>query len=84
MKGLFSRPVCARRQTNGPPCIDQGFSYRQLQRRKTDSKWGCPVASHFGSVVEPMGKEWKLMMVVSSSGPEGGGEGGGGKWEHEA
>ena len=26
MKGAFSTPVCARKQTNGPPVIDQGFS----------------------------------------------------------
>ena len=25
MKGAFSTPVCARKQTNGPPGIDQGF-----------------------------------------------------------
>ena len=26
MEGAFSTPVCARKQTNGPPSIDQGFS----------------------------------------------------------
>ena len=26
MKGVFSTPVCARKQTNGPPVTDQGFS----------------------------------------------------------
>ena len=26
VKGAFSTPVCARKQTNGPPGIDQGFS----------------------------------------------------------
>ena len=25
MKGAFPTPVCARRQTNGPPGIDQGI-----------------------------------------------------------
>ena len=26
VKGAFSMPVCARKQTNGPPVIGQGFS----------------------------------------------------------
>ena len=26
MKGAFSMPICARKQTNGPPGADQGFS----------------------------------------------------------
>ena len=33
MKGAFSTPVCARKQTNGPPGIDQGFSTGSCNRR---------------------------------------------------
>ena len=33
VKGAFSTPVCARKQTNGPPGIDQGFSTGSCNRR---------------------------------------------------
>ena len=33
MKGAFSTPVCAKKQTNGPPVIDQGFSTGSCNRR---------------------------------------------------
>ena len=33
MKGAFSTPVCERRQTNGPPDIDQGFSTSSCNSR---------------------------------------------------
>ena len=32
MKGAFSTPVCARKQTNGPPITDQGFSTGSCNR----------------------------------------------------
>ena len=33
MKGAFSTPVCARKQTNFPPGIDQGFSTGSCNHR---------------------------------------------------
>ena len=32
MKGAFCTPICARKQTNGPPVIDQGFSTGNCNR----------------------------------------------------
>ena len=32
VKGAFSTPICARKQTNGPPVIDQGFSTGSYNR----------------------------------------------------
>ena len=32
MKGAFSTPICARKQTNGPPVIDQSFSTGSCNR----------------------------------------------------
>ena len=33
VKGAFSKPVCARKQTNCPPGIDEGFSTGSCNRR---------------------------------------------------
>ena len=33
MKGVFSTPVCARKQTNGPPSTDQGISTASYNSR---------------------------------------------------
>ena len=47
---MFSTPICARKQTNGPPGIDQGFSTLQRRRQLPRSGgahvlnvklWGC-------------------------------------------
>ena len=45
MKGAFSTPVCARKQTNGPPGIDQGFSTGSCNRRHALSARAVPVCA---------------------------------------
>ena len=42
MKGAFSAPVCARKQTNGPPGIDQGFSTGSCNGRHAPPGRGVP------------------------------------------
>ena len=37
VKGAFSTPVCAKKQTNGPPGTDQGFSTGSCNRRHAPS-----------------------------------------------
>ena len=51
VKGAFSTPVYARKQTNGPPGSDQGFLYSHLQPLScTVTHRGAPThlpVSHF-------------------------------------
>ena len=39
---MFSRPVCARKQNNGPPGIDQGFHTASCNSRHALSPYGPP------------------------------------------
>ena len=46
-KRVFSRPICAKKQNNGPPGIDQGFSTASCNSRHAmvPSRWHPPTSS---------------------------------------
>ena len=63
MKGVFSTPVCARKQTNGPPGIDQGFSTGSCNRRHALSARAVQHMKKFYVVLEIVLTGCKLLKM---------------------